>query len=45
LWICSIPTEEEIEYFVQAVDIYGNVAVKDNDGEYYPEKGGGLGPS
>ena len=38
MWGCTIHSEEEIEYFVQAVDIYGNVAVDDNDGEYYPEK-------
>ena len=41
----EIELEEEKEYFVQAVDIYGNVAVDDNEGEYYPEKGGELGPS
>jgi len=38
VWTCSIATEEEIEFFVQAVDVYGNVAVDDNDGGYYPEK-------
>jgi hypothetical protein len=38
LWTCDIPTKDEIEFFVQAVDIYGNVAVDDNDGGYYPEK-------
>ena len=38
MWGCTIHSEEEIEFFVQAVDIYGNVAVDDNDGEYYPEK-------
>lgn len=38
LWCCSISAEEEIAFFVQAVDIYGNVAVEDNDGQYYPEK-------
>ena len=42
LWTCDIPTKEEIEFFVQAVDIYGNVAVDDNDGAYYPEKGDKL---
>jgi len=46
---CTLEEEIELEvgkeYFVQAVDIYGNVAVDDNDGEYYLEKGGGLGPS
>lgn len=35
----------DVEFFVQAVDNYGNVAVKDNEGEYYPEKGGGPGLS
>ena len=35
VWTCSIPTEEEIEFFVQAVDVYGNVAVDDNRGRYY----------
>jgi parallel beta-helix repeat protein len=46
---CALEEEIELEagkeYFVQAVDIYGNVAIDDNDGEYYLEKGGGLGPS
>jgi parallel beta-helix repeat protein len=35
LWSCSISAEEEIEFFVQAVDVYGNVAVDDNKGRYY----------
>jgi hypothetical protein len=38
MWTCTIHSEEEIEFFVQVVDVYGNVAVDDNDGEYYPEK-------
>jgi parallel beta-helix repeat protein len=38
LWGCCIPAEEEIEFFVQVVDKAGNVAVDDNEGEYYPEK-------
>ena len=46
---CTLEEEIELEvgkeYFVQAVDIYGNVAVDDNDGKYYLEKVGGLGPS
>ncbi|MCK4736735.1 MAG: hypothetical protein KAT65_30045 [Methanophagales archaeon] len=46
---CTLKEELELEvgkeYFVQVVDIYGNVVVDDNDGEYYLEKGGGLGPS
>ncbi len=28
----------DVEFFVQAVDIYGNVAFDDNKGQYYPEK-------
>ena len=35
--------DEGVEFFVHAVDIYGNVAVDDNGGRYYPEKEGGLG--
>ena len=42
LWTCSIHNEE-IEFFVQAVDVYGNVAIDDNEGQYYHEKGVGLG--
>jgi hypothetical protein len=45
LWSCNILTGEEIEFFVQAVDVYGNVAVDDNRERYYPEKDGGPGPS
>ena len=29
LWTCNIPTEEEIEFFVQAVDNVGNVAISE----------------
>ena len=43
LWTCSISAEEEIEFFVQVVDVYGNVAVDDNEGRYYLEKCGGFG--
>ncbi len=46
---CTLEEEIELEagkeYLVQVVDVYGNVAVDDNDGKYYPEKGGGFGPS
>ena len=35
LWTCNIHTEEEIEFFVQAVDNAGNVAIKDNEGKYF----------
>jgi hypothetical protein len=35
----------DIEFFVQAVDIHGNVAIKDNNGQYYPEIDGGPGLS
>jgi len=47
LWTCNIPTKEEIEFFVQAVDVCGNVAIDDNNGQYYPEKEeeNGGGPS
>ena len=29
LWTCNIPTEEEIEFFVQVVDNVGNVAISE----------------
>jgi hypothetical protein len=38
---CTLEEEIELEvgkeYLVQAVDIYGNVAVDDNEGRYYQE--------
>jgi len=33
LWTCNLPTEEDIEYFVQAVDNAGNVAIYDTEGQ------------
>ncbi len=35
-YMCEL--KGDVEFFVQAVDIYGNVAFDDNDGEYYPKK-------
>jgi hypothetical protein len=34
VWIGTIPNEETIEWFVQAVDGAGNVAINDNKGAY-----------
>ncbi len=38
LWTCSISTKEGLEFFVQAVDNAGNVAVNDGDGRYFTSK-------
>jgi parallel beta-helix repeat protein len=35
-YYCTL--KDDVEFFVQAVDNNGNVAVDDNDGGYYPEK-------
>ena len=34
VWIGTIPDEETIEWFVQALDGVGNVAINDNKGAY-----------
>jgi hypothetical protein len=38
LWTCSISTKEGLEFFVQAVDNAGNVAINDGDGRYFTSK-------
>jgi hypothetical protein len=35
IWIGAIPHEETLEWFVQAVDKAGNVAINENKGAYY----------
>lgn len=35
LWTGKIPDSETVEWFVQAVDAAGNVAVNDNKGAYF----------
>ena len=35
LWTCNIHAEKEIEFFVQAVDNAGNVAINDSNGRYF----------
>jgi len=34
-WIGNFPASEETEFFVQVVDMAGNVTISDGDGEYY----------